>query len=156
MSELATKAASKEQIEAAYAAILDGKELKSYADPELVSRAIVERIMSADTFEEAFQAQDVPAWRDYLDVPMRVHRFHLNPSSFEGSSSVYAVVDVERLDGKDPAGVFTVTCGGRNVLAQLVKALEKGWLAKPVSLIAKRTREGYDALWLQDASNPIE
>lgn len=149
-TELAsTFKASPEQIKQAYAAILDGEAIASYADPEVVSRAIVERIMGAETFDEAFRPQELAAWRDLLDVPVTVRSFHLNPSGFEGQgSSVYAVVDLVRMDDGEAA---TVTCGGRNVLAQLVKMLEMGWLDKPVRMIAKQTAEGYSALWLEAA-----
>ena len=140
-----------EQLEAAYGAILDGKELPATvaADPELISRQIVEGILNAETFEEAFAPKSVPAWRDMLDVPVLVRNVKLNRSSFEGSaSSIYAVCDLTRIDSGEQV---TVTCGGRNVLAQLVKMLEKGWTDKPVKLIGKQTAEGYTALWLQAA-----
>ena len=140
-----------EQLDAAYAAILDGAELPvaAAADPELISRQIVEGILNAETFEEAFAPKSVPAWRDMLDVPVLVRNVKLNRSSFEGSaSSIYAVCDLERLDNAERV---TVTCGGRNVLAQLVKMLEKSWTDKPVKLIGKQTGEGYTALWLQAA-----
>ena len=145
-TELATKA-TKADIEKAYKAIMDG-ETVAVSDPEIVSRAIMERIIGAETFEQAFAEQSLEPWREGLiDEPVLVHGFHLNPSGFEGegSSSVYAVVDLERLSDAER---MTVTCGGRNVLVQLVKMLEKGWLDKPVKLTAKQTREGYTALWL--------
>jgi len=134
----------------AYAAILDGDKLPIASDPEAMSRAIVERIMNAETFEEAFQPQELKSWSDYLDKPVLVRTFKLNNSTFEGEggSSVYAVVDIADATTGE---IDTVTCGGRNVLTQLVKMLEKGWLDKPVKLIAKQTAEGYQALWLQAA-----
>jgi hypothetical protein len=135
----------KKQLAAAYAAILDGEKLPTIGDPEVMSRMILERILKAETFDEAFKPQTLDSWRDYLDVPVTVQEFHLNPSGYEQGSSVYAVVDLKRLD--DGAGL-TVTCGGRNVLAQLVKMLEQSWTDKPVKLTAKTTGEGYQALWL--------
>ena len=153
----ALEAPGSAQLEAAYAAILDGTELPGdltvggkAADPELVSRQIVERLLAAETFEELFQPQSVPAWRDMMDVPVFVRDVKLNRSTIAGSTGapVYAVCELERLDN---ASRVTVTCGGRNVLAQLVKAMEKGWLDRPVKLIGKPTGEGYTALWLQAA-----
>lgn len=160
MGELATqRPPTKAELDQAYAAILDGKPLPQVSDPEVVSRAILERILTAETFEDAFAPQELTSWRDLLDVPVFVRSFHLNSSGFEQGSSVYAVCDLQRADGAnwdDGRPTLTVTCGGRNVLAQLVKMLEKGWLDRPVAMIAKRTREGFDALWLESATNPLD
>jgi hypothetical protein len=143
---------TKAQIELAYSAIMGDAELPQSNDPEVVSRAIMERILRAETFEEAFKPQELEGWREYLGVPVLVRSFHLNPSGFaaEGGAPVYAVVDLTL--GENGEAV-TVTCGGRNVLMQLVKALEKGWLDKPVKLVAKKTNadHGGSALWLEAA-----
>jgi hypothetical protein len=153
------KRASPEAIALAYGAILGEEQLPEYADPEVISRAIMERIIEAETFEDAFQPQTLVAWREMLNEPVFVQDFRLNRSSIKDSASpVYAVVDLARADGKnwrDKSGkesrVIAVTCGGRNVLVQLVKALEKGWLDKPVKLTSKQTGEGFNVLWLEAA-----
>lgn len=138
-----------EQIDLAYKAILGDAELPIASDPEAMSRAIVERIMQAETFDEAFKPQQLEAWREYMDVPVLVKDFHLNRSSFDGAGApIYAVVDIEKLDDGE---TVTVTCGGRNVLTQLVKMLQKGWTDQPVKLTGRQTGEGYTALWLEAA-----
>lgn len=146
-----TELATKDEVAAAYHAILTGELPEGFGasdDAEGVSRAIVERIISAEDFADAFNPQELPAWRDtLLDIGVLVRKLHLNKSTVAGGS-LYAVVDVERLDD---GSALTVSCGGRNVLAQLVKLVEKGWTDKPVKMIAKRTSEGYDALWLTAA-----
>ena len=136
----------------AYAAILDGEAPPMVADPEVVSRAILERIMRAESFDEAFRPQTLTAWKDLEGVPVVVSDFKLNPSGLEGQS-VYAVADVTRVDTGE---MLTVTCGGRNVMMQLVKALEMGWLDKPVAIVSKQTSEGYSVLWLEAADNPLD
>lgn len=145
---------TKKELEAAYAAILDGTPLPGAGnDPEAVSRAIAERILASETFEEAFSPQELEAWSNYVGEVVTVKDFHLNPTTFntgDGGPAAYAVVDIELSDGS----IKTVTCGGRNVLMQLVKALEKGWLVNQVVLIAKPTAEGNTALWLQAAPTP--
>ena len=145
-AELAPGAASPEHLQMAYAAILDGVPLPATVDPEVMSRAIIERIMHAETFDEVFRPQELEAWREaYLDVPVKVKGFHLNASGFdESGSAVYAVVDLVTPDGE----LDTVTCGGRNVLVQLVKALEKGWLDRPVKMVERPTASGFKTLWL--------
>ncbi len=121
------------------------------ADPEVVSRAIMERILAAETFEEAFQPQSLPSWgSDFLGVPVFVRDIRLNKSTVKGGTgpSVYAVVDIADAVKGD---VHTVTCGGRNVLVQLIKMLEKDWLNKPVKMTERPTAEGYNVLWLEAA-----
>lgn len=138
-----------QQVEQALAAILDGAELPPAPDAETVSRAIVERILASETVEEIFRAQSIEAWRDHKGRPAEVRGLHLNRSTIEGGDGavgVYAVVDLTWLDDGEPA---TVTCGGRNVMAQLVQALRKGLLPVRVKLEGKRTGEGFEALWLE-------
>jgi hypothetical protein len=143
---------SEEDYATALTAILDGTPIPNIGtgDPAAVSRAIAERIAKSETFEEAFAPQDLDAWTNYIGVPVFVQDFHLNPTGFlvEGQPSVYAVADIANVADGD---VKTVTCGGRNVLMQLVKMKQKGWMDNPVVLVSKRTAEGYDALWLQSA-----
>jgi hypothetical protein len=124
----------------------DGSGLPPAADAEAMSRAIAERILSAETFEEAFKPQSLDGWANaLLEVPVFVQSVHFNRSGIEGQS-IYAVVDVSLAsDGK----VVTVSCGGKNVLAQLVQMLRMGWTDRPVRIVSKRTAEGYDALWLE-------
>jgi hypothetical protein len=149
MAEETTQAIAKvdaKQLEMIYSAILGDATLPVESDPEAISRAIVERIMTADTFEDAFRPQQLEAWREYLEVPVLVRGLHFNPTTFEGQgSSIYAVVDIERLDNGE---TLTVSCGGRNVLTQLVKMVQNGWTDRPVKMIDKPTQEGYKALWL--------
>lgn len=141
------------ELEQAIAAIMDGTPLPGApVDAEAVSRGILERILQAGTYEEIFRPQSLDAWRDHKGRPAEVNGLHLNQSTYEASeggvtSAVYAVVDVTWLDDGE---VGTVTCGGRNVLMQLVQALRKGLIpGAKVKLVGNRTGEGYEALWLE-------
>jgi hypothetical protein len=138
--------ASSAELEAAAAAILDGKELPGGGgDPEAVSRMILERILASDP-ADLFKPQNLEPWRESIDRPAEVSGFHLNRSSFEGGSSVYAIVDLTWLDDGESE---SVTCGGRNVMAQLLAAMRHGLLPVRVKLVGNRTAEGYQALWLE-------
>lgn len=141
--------ASSEEIAAVYAAIKDGEPLPVARDPELITRQILERIMAADTFEEAFAPQTIPSWAvEFMDEPVIVQEFKLNPSTYEQGSSVYAVCDIVHVESGE---LYTVSIGGRNVLVQLVKMLEMGWMDNPVKLSSKKTAEGFSVLWLVPA-----
>jgi hypothetical protein len=143
---------SEEDFEVAKSAIIDGTPIPNIGtgDPMAVSKSIAERIAAADTFEEAFSPQDLDAWTNYLGIPVLVQDFHLNPTGFlvEGNPSVYAVCDIAKLEDGE---IVTVTCGGRNVLMQLLKMKQRGWSDRPVVLVNKRTAEGYNVLWLESA-----
>ena len=137
------------QLDQIAAAVLgDSSVLPPPADPEAMSRAIAERILSAETFEEAFGPQQLRAWQDLTGLGVLVRDVHFNRSTFGEGSVVYAVVDVERLDD---GSTETVTCGGTNVLMQLVTMLRNGWQDRPVKLTAKPTAEGNEVLWLEAA-----
>jgi len=155
-SELAIPEFPAAQIELAARAILDGTVDDSFkSDPEIASRMILERILNAETFEDAFAPQTLDSWRDMLDVPVRVTDIRFNRSSFQGQGSpIYAVADLVRLDTGEQT---TVTCGGRNVLMQLVSALKHGWLAThAVAMTARPTADGNTVLWLNTADHAAE
>lgn len=135
-------------VEAAYAAILDGKLPPEVGDPSVTARAIQERIKNAKTFEDAFRPSSLQSWQDYADKPVIVHSFHLNPSNFEGQTA-YAVVEL----GIPETGEFlTVSTGGGNVLTQLVKAWELGAFPFRAILKVKDTgTPGRVTLWLESA-----
>lgn len=148
-TELALTDEESRQLDLIHKAIIGEAELPASPDPEAMSRAIMERILAADSFESVFAPQHIAAWRDVLlDVPVVVTDVRFNRSTYEQGSPVYAICDVV-----DPNGeTRTVHCGGANVLAQLVTGLRYGWLVKegrPVKLVKKETSAGFDALWLE-------
>jgi len=136
------------QLEVIQNALLGQGELPAAADPEAMSRAIMERILNAQSFEDAFTQQDLTPWRSMLGVPVKVLDVHFNRSSFEAGEGapIYGVFDLLVLKTKERV---TVTCGGKNVLSQIIVALKNGWLDKPVRMIENTTRDGYGALWLE-------
>jgi len=137
-----------ELVEAAYAAIFDGQLPPEIGDPSVTARAIQERIRNETTFDGVFNAGSLPGWQDYTDEPVVVHAFHLNPANFDGQS-VYAVVEIGVLSTGE---LKTVSCGGGNVLTQLVKAWENNWLPCRLVLRAKPTSTpGRTTLWLEKA-----
>ncbi len=142
----AAVAVPKQELELAYAAIMDGEELPvDAADPEVVSRIILQRIAESDSLSAILTPQSLPGWRDYEDRPVEVQGFRFNRSSFEGGSSIYAVVDLTLLDSGEQEAV---SVGGRNVLVQLVRALQLGEVPFKCKLTSKKTGEGYNVLWL--------
>jgi hypothetical protein len=140
---------SPEEMEMAWDAVLNGKPLPEMGDPEITARAIKERIKDADSFDEVFKSQDLPKWSDLIGEVVTIGGFHLNPSSFEKGSSVYAVVELRR-EGEDDFHPYQ--CGGENVLMQLLKALEQQWFPFNGALIGKDTRQGHTTYYIQAGS----
>lgn len=146
------------QYEMAVAAIMDGTPLPE-SDPEAVSRAILERILNAETFEAAFAPQaKVQPWRDHLDRPAIIRSVHFNRTGLaDAASAIYAIVD---LAWGESGEAQTVSCGGRNVLMQLLTGVRKGWFTpeRQVVLRERETGAGFKVLWLEDAyaDNPLD
>ena len=140
------------QLELIAKVLVGEAELPANADPEAMSRAIMERILAAESFEDAFTQQNLTPWRSMLDRAVMVRDVHFNRSTIDGAGqSIYAVVD---LVDADTGESISVTCGGANVLSQLVVGLQQGWLIdekRPVKLIENKTAAGYGALWLEAA-----
>lgn len=138
-------------IEAALEPGAKAADLPPNVDADQVTRGIIERIISAKTFEEAFGSQSLPSWADTLEgLGVLVRDVKWNRSTISGGEGapVYAVVDVERMDN---GATQTVTCGGRQVQAQLISMLRNGWTDRPVRIVKKPTGDGNTVLWLEDA-----
>ena len=123
---------------------------KVIEDPEEVSRAITNRILSASTVEEILAPAEARHARELLDTPVIVTGLHFNQSDFEEGVGFYAAVDVEDAESGDR---FTVTCGGRNVMAQLYALAKINAFPCKVKFTQARkpTRNGYWPLWLVQA-----
>lgn len=145
---------SPEQIQLAYQ-IIRGEADVQFADPEQMARQIGERIAQGDSFEDVFATPDerkLPGWADkYMGVPVLVKGLRLNPSQFNDgdsdsgfASNAYAVVDIVLPTGE----VATVSCGGYNVLHQLVRMVEKGWTDRAVRMTEVPTHNNRTTLWL--------
>lgn len=119
-----------ELLEKARRAILDDEAPPEIGDPNITARLITQRILDGTLEDSMRAAEKLDAWQDVaLDRQVVVRGFHLNPSSFETehedgrtTKGVYAVVEIA--DGT--GAIQPVTVGGKNVLAQLVKAWEEG------------------------------
>ena len=135
-----------EVLEQAYRAVMDGDLPPEVGDPAVTARAIQERIRQADSFDAAFKPQDLPKWRSLMDEPVTVGGFHLNPSSFDKGSAVYAVVELRR-EGEDDFSPYQV--GGGNVLTQLLKAWEQGWFPFRGKLIGRKTAQDFETYWIE-------
>jgi hypothetical protein len=119
-------------------------------DPEESARAILARILSAGTAEEVLASREVTHARDILGEAIEVHAIKWQRSDFQQGSSCYVVMHAKSLnDARD----LTITCGGRNVMMQLLKLQSINALPARcrITQSAKQTSNGYLPLWLEPA-----
>jgi hypothetical protein len=132
---------------------IDGEGLPpAVGDPEIMARLIRERIRQG-TFDESLNpAEKLPALADdYLDRVIVFYGFHMNASTIKDpdqpeKKGVYAVVEVA-LPGSGE--IETRSCGGANVLEQLVKAWEEDRFPFQAVLTGTKTGSGYTTYWLK-------
>lgn len=118
-------------------------------DPNEISRSIVAQLLQAGDDEELQNFGNATGWRELIDVPVELHGFRWQASSFEGEGSpVYFIVSATRMDTGERV---TLTTGSMNVLAQLSNMARRGTLLGSVWMIHQAdnpTRQGYRPLWL--------
>lgn len=119
-----------------------------YQDPVEVARAIVQRILEAPDADAVLDQAAVEHARDVLGIPFTLRGARFQRSKFGGENggpTLFALLDVVDGDGAERI----VTCGGRNVLAQIYRLLEGGWLPVQVTITeGSETAQGYRPLWL--------
>lgn len=120
------------------------------SDPEDTMRSIMARILSATTAEDILSGHKVTHAQDILNMPIKVDSVKWQKSRMNDGSACYAVITAESLEGEQK---LTITCGGRNVMTQLL-AFQVHQLY-PVRCVirpsSKPTEAGYYPLWLEPA-----
>ena len=109
-------------------------------DPIKAAREVVQSILDAETVDDVLSETQVTHARDMLDVPFVALAFRLHRSDFGGDGpGVFAVIDGATKDGDK----LTITCGARNVIAQLYRIAELNGFPRPVMLVERgRGKEG--------------
>jgi hypothetical protein len=148
-----TAIARRQDVEAALLTDAELPELEP-EDAGEIAKGIVERILTAGTVDDVLdQGKTTPA-KDVLDIPMLVRSVRWNRSALEGEGpSIYALLEVTLLDDGSEA---VVTCGSRNVMAQLYRLATLGALDTPVMIkeSTKPSASGRRPMWLVRAEAP--
>ena len=131
-------------------ALINDAKSKAIEDPEAVSKAITNRILEAETVADVLAPQEARHARELLDVPLRFVGLHFNQSDYEEGPGFYAICDCEDVESGDR---FAVACGGRNVMAQLLRIYQLGGFPVDLKFTQARrpTRQGFWPLWLVEA-----
>lgn len=109
-------------------------------DTNALAMEFAERLLDARTPEELFSVTEAISAESILGEPFYLEDAQFLKSDFdEGGLSVYALLRCVSKDGER----FAVTCGGRNVVVQCLRAKEEGWLPRTVRIEeAGRERPG--------------
>jgi hypothetical protein len=128
-------------------ALMDPKAKISVAessDPDAVISEIVAGILQSD---DPLAQSTAAGGRDILGVPILIESVDWRNSDFSGEGlGIFAVVHARDQGGQKMA----ITCGGRNVLAQLYRLVKDGSLPVGVHFEeSKPTARGTTVLWLR-------
>jgi hypothetical protein len=116
--------------------------LAAIDDPEQIQRAILERLMTAETVEQVLREDETVATKQLVGKKLRVTDARVMQSSFEGGLGVYLIADAIDLDTGE---LIVVNTGATKIVGQLIRLKQKGWL--PVDVTIKevgRAKEGQD------------
>ena len=119
-------------------------------DPEVIERAIVGRILTADTVDAILGTAEVTGAADMVGVPFTLTGVRWNPSGIATGLRFYALLEGRLLGNGD--GV-AISCSAKSVMAQAHQLSRKGLL--PVDVVirqaAKPTAAGFYPLHLEAA-----
>jgi hypothetical protein len=116
-----------------------------------MSKQIAYRILSAESEDAVLEQAATVGARDILGQPFLIRNVRWLQSKYgEGGPTVFSILEVEM--GTDGSREL-VTCGGRNVMAQIFQLAKLGKLPSktPVKFRENETASGYGALWLEKA-----
>lgn len=128
-------------------------EMVTLSDPANAQMAIMERILSAPTLEAVFEVAGTQGADDVDRKPFFLKNVEFFKSDYVEGPGAYAIIHCVFEDTGE-AGV--ITCGGSNVVAQLIAASKFGAPPTfPIQLARnlKPTAKGFYPLWLEAAPN---
>ena len=131
-------------------AAITGAEDMPEATAQQSQAGIVARILAASTLDAILDQGEPLKAEELAEVPLEVTGVRWMRSTYEEGPNVYAVMDAVRADNEER---MKVTCGGVNVMTQLLK-LQVGQLFPVRVKIVKATRptkSGFYPYWLQPA-----
>ena len=117
-------------------------------DPEAVARAIAQDILTAPTIDEVFARRELTHARDVLGEPLTVLGVRWMQGDYDTAGpGFYAVMEAANHDGEK----VQVSCGARNVMAQLWRLNELGAFPIQVAIVesGRTTAAGYKPMILE-------
>ena len=119
-----------------------------FVDPEEASREIVLRILASGDADQVFDQAGTTPCSDILNTPIKITGARAMKSAYESGATMYLLLDVVDLTSGES---LLVTCGARNVMAQLYRLTQLDALPVDCRIVPSErpTAEGYRPLWLK-------
>lgn len=119
-------------------------------DAEESARAIIARIMFSETVDDVLATSKATHAQDVLGIAFEISAVKWQRSDHQQGSSCYAVITATDLACDEKR---VITCGGRNVMTQLLKLSMMKVLPVRARIVKtdKPTANGYHPLWLEPA-----
>lgn len=111
-------------------------------DPEQIQKAILERLMSAETVDQVLREDETVATKALVGKRLRIIDARVMQSTFEGGLGVYLIADALDLDSGE---LIVINTGATKIVGQLIRLKQKNWL--PVDVTVRevgRAKEGQD------------
>lgn len=111
-------------------------------DPEQIQRAILERLMTAETLEQVLREDETVATKALVGKPLRITDCRVMQSSFDGGMGVYLIAEAIDMDTGE---LIVINTGATKIVGQLIRIKQQGWF--PVEVTVKevgRAKEGQD------------
>lgn len=121
-------------------------------DPADIERRIMADTARAQTPEALFEPRVLTSWKANQGVPYLVRGVRWNPSTLEGETEAYAVIDAVNMDTGEPTMLQT---SSRQSMFTLFLAAHRGWFPLPLMMVAsKQSARGFTPLHLELANLP--
>lgn len=122
-------------------------------DPEDTGKAIVARLLLAESVDEALAQNNVAGAEVMLGANIEVHNVKWMPSSYDKGPKVYALMDVTEMATGQRR---TVSCGSASVLAQLLRIQVTNEFPQVVKIVqaTRATAAGNYPMWLERGERP--
>lgn len=119
--------------------------------PEDAAVRIAQRLADSGTLEDLLGESQAVSWRERAGIPYRVRAVDWSDSDLGGGVGFFAIVTAVNLDTNQTE---TLTTGATNVLIQLAKMLQNGWLEQPVKYESRKASSGFEVGRLAKAEDP--
>ena len=131
-----------------WAPFLLGDDTPEFVDPEQASRDIVMQILAAEDVDAVFDIAGTTPVNEILGKAIQIDKARAMRSAYDAGATMYLLLDVVDLETGES---LKVTCGARNVMAQLYRITQVGRLPVKgrICQTDRPTAAGYYPLWLK-------
>lgn len=119
-------------------------------DPGDMAEQITKRLLTAESLDDLLSPQEAEKADDWIGKAIEVHGGRWMRSDYDEGAPVYLLIDAVDVESGERV---LITCGARNVMAQVMRMHQQGWLPAKVKITRARraSKAGFFPLWLEPA-----